>query len=109
MKFGLTNVDRHSGSSKVDSRIKVENGEAILTVRDYGRGVSTDQSAGFEKGIDLGVGLVGMRERVSERNGKFRILSENPGISVIVTIPTKQKQAGVISSAAPSDERGSAA
>jgi PAS domain S-box-containing protein len=109
LQESLTNVHRHSGSSQVDIRIDVENGEATLVVRDYGRGVSSDQLAGFEKGIDLGVGLVGMRERVSELNGKFRILSEKPGISVMVTIPTKPKQAGALSSVEPSEERGSAA
>lgn len=56
LQESLTNVHRHSGSSKVDIRIDVENGEATLAVRDYGRGVSSDQLAGFEKGIDLGVG-----------------------------------------------------
>ena len=109
LQESLTNVHRHSGSSKVDIRIDVENGEATLAVRDYGRGVSSDQLAGFEKGIDLGVGLVGMRERVKELNGKFAILPEKPGTSVIVTIPTKPKQAGAISSVEPSEGRGSAA
>ena len=106
LQESLTNVHRHSESSKVDIRIDVDNGEAVLDVRDYGKGVSADQLAGFEKGIDLGVGLVGMRERVSELGGKFQILSAKPGISVIVTIPTK---AGFISSGEPSEERGSAA
>lgn len=109
LQESLTNVHRHSGSSKVDICIDVENGEATLIVRDYGRGVSSDQLANFRKGIDLGVGLVGMRERVSELNGKFRILSEKPGISVMVTIPTKPKQEGIISSVDSSEERGSAA
>jgi PAS domain S-box-containing protein len=109
LQESLTNVHRHSGSAKVDIRIDVANGEATLVVRDYGRGVSSDQLAGFEKGIDLGVGLVGMRERVTELNGKFKILSEKPGTSVIVIIPTKPKQAGVISSVELSKERGSAA
>ena len=105
----LTNVHRHSGSSKVDIRIDVENGEATLAVRDYGRGVSSDQLAGFEKGIDVGVGLVGMRERVKELNGNFTILPEKPGTLLIVTIPTKPKQAGATSSVEPSEGRGSAA
>ena len=68
-----------------------------------------DQLAGFEKGVAFGVGLVGMRERVNELNGKFKILSETPGTSVIVIIPTKPKQMGTIPSMKPSDERGSAA
>jgi PAS domain S-box-containing protein len=109
LQESLTNVHRHSGSSKVDIRIDVENGEATLAVRDYGRGVSSDQLAGFEKGIDVGVGLVGMRERIKELNGKFKILPEKPGTSVIVTIPTKPKQAETVSSMEPSEESGSAA
>lgn len=49
LQESLTNVHRHSGSSKVDIRIDVENGEATLAVRDYGRGVSSDQLAGSKK------------------------------------------------------------
>ena len=109
LQESLTNVHRHSGSSNVDIQIDIDNGEAVLVVRDYGKGVSAAQLAGFERGIDLGVGLVGMRERVSELGGTFRILSEKPGTSIILTIPTRAKQAGVISSAEPSEERGSAA
>ena len=78
-------------------------------MRDYGRGVSSDQLASFDKGIDMGVGLVGMRERIKELDGKFTILPEKPGTLVIVTIPTKPKQAGPISSVEPLEGRGSAA
>lgn len=63
----------------------------------------------LRKGIDLGVGLVGMGERVTELGGRFRLLSAKPGTSVIVAIPTKAKEAGSISSEEPSEERGSAA
>jgi signal transduction histidine kinase len=44
LQESLTNVHRHSQSSKMDVRLEVENGHAVLLVRDYGRGFPPEQS-----------------------------------------------------------------
>jgi PAS domain S-box-containing protein len=88
----LTNVHRHSGSAKVDVRIEIKDGQIGLTVRDYGRGIAPEKLEHFRTaGADLGVGLTGMRERVTELGGNLQILSENPGTLVRVTVPAVQE------------------
>lgn len=109
LQESLTNVHRHSGSPSVDIRIDVQDGQVTLAVRDFGRGVAPEKLESFEKGTDLGVGLAGMRERVSEFGGTLQILPEDPGTLVKLTVPVGHKQAGTISSGKHSEERGSAA
>jgi PAS domain S-box-containing protein len=104
----LTNVHRHSGSPKVDVRIELEDGQVGLIVRDYGRGIATKQLEQRATGVDLGVGLTGMRERVTELGGNLQVLSENPGTLVRVTVPAGPEQAETGRSKR-SDESGSAA
>ena len=54
-------MHRHSESTKVDVRIDLRNGQAILVVRDYGRGIKSEQLETISSGSDFGVGLTGMK------------------------------------------------
>lgn len=54
----ITNVHRHSGSPSVEVRLRV-NHEAVLTVRDFGRGVPAELMQRSQE--NFGVGLSGMR------------------------------------------------
>src|SRR5712691_8714783 len=88
----LTNVHRHSGSAKVDVGIEIKGGQIGLTVRDYGRGIAPEKlEHSHTAGGNLGVGLTGMRERVTELGGNLQVLSENPGTLVKVTVPVGQE------------------
>jgi len=89
LQESLTNVHRHSGSPKVDVRIEINNGQVGLTVRDYGRGITPEKLENSHTGANLGVGLTGMRERVTELGGSLQVLRENPGTLVIVTVPVR--------------------
>ena len=110
LQESLTNVHRHSGSPKVDVRIELADGHVQLLVRDYGRGIAPDRLAQFHiTGSDLGVGLTGMKERVTELGGHLQVLSENPGISVRVTIPLAEDQTKAAGLTEQSGETGSAA
>jgi len=87
LQESLTNVHRHSGSPSVEVRLKF-NHQAVLTVRDFGRGVPAEllkKSQG--RGKHFGVGLSGMRERVHDLGGTFEIQSSGDGTLVIVSIP----------------------
>ena len=91
LQESLTNVHHHSGSPKVDVRLKLEGGRVDLVVRDYGRGFPPEKVEHFHTAAaDLGVGLTGMRERVNELGGKLQVVCENPGTSIIVTIPIEK-------------------
>ncbi len=91
LQESLTNVHRHSGSPKVDVRIEINNEQVGLTVRDYGRGITPEKLENSHTGANLGVGLTGMRERVTELGGSLQVLRENPGTLVIVTVPVRRE------------------
>ena len=110
LQESLTNVHRHSGSSKVDIRIELQDGQVGLIVRDYGKGVPSEKLESFQAtGGNLGVGLTGMRERILELGGNLQIVSESPGISVRATIPIGQDHVEKTPPFKSPDENGSAA
>jgi signal transduction histidine kinase len=88
LQESLTNVHRHSGSSSVEIDLTVTQNQVLLRVRDFGRGMP----AGLRQGPDLngshvGVGLSGMRERVSDLGGSFDVESNSHGTAIIVSLP----------------------
>jgi signal transduction histidine kinase len=92
LQESLTNIHRHSGSSRADVALKVFPDKVILEVRDYGKGIPRELLENFRtKGISFGVGLAGMRERVRELGGDFDIQAKTPGNSISVTLPFAAK------------------
>ncbi|HKV81554.1 MAG TPA: ATP-binding protein [Candidatus Sulfotelmatobacter sp.] len=91
LQESLTNVHRHSASPSVDIRLNLDADEVILEVRDYGRGIPQELLRCFqEEGTGGGVGLTGMRERVSELGGRLTISAADPGIAVSVSMPASK-------------------
>lgn len=109
LQESLTNVHRHSQSQKVDVRIEVDNGQATLTVRDYGRGFRPEHLENVGANSNSGVGLTGMRERVNEVGGLLKITLEEPGTSVRATLPIAEAHARPTPAKESSIRRGSAA
>ena len=88
LQESLTNVHRHSGTSEVDVRFCREAQTVILEVRDYGRGISEELLSRWGQTVlDSGVGLAGMRERLSELKGDLEIASADPGIRLRAIVP----------------------
>ena len=83
----LTNIHRHSASSTADIRICQFAGGLALEVKDTGRGISAEMLAKISSVGLPGVGLRGMRERVTALGGAFEILSEGKGTTVKIAIP----------------------
>ena len=84
----LTNMFRHSGAHNGSVSVIERDGRVLLTVRDDGKGIE-------EQVIQLrpdrvGVGIGGMRQRVSELGGSLRLANANPGTIVEVVIPSKR-------------------
>ena len=87
LQESLTNVHRHAASPSVEVRLKI-NYRAVLTVRDFGRGVPAELLQGSQtSGGHFGVGLSGMRERVNDLGGTFEIQSSGNGTLITVSIP----------------------
>jgi signal transduction histidine kinase len=88
LQESLTNIHRHSKSSRAEVSLKYESDAIILRVKDYGKGMAMDSLRSFQtKGSNLGVGLTGMRERVRELSGDLDIQSGPSGTLVMVTLP----------------------
>jgi signal transduction histidine kinase len=85
----LTNIHRHSGSATASIRIARADGHVQMEVRDNGMGISPETRAQMESGGTLGVGIRGMRERVRQLDGSFKINSDGMGrgTRVVVRLP----------------------
>jgi signal transduction histidine kinase len=88
LQESLTNVHRHSGSSTVEVHLRVLEGQAVFTVRDFGRGMTAELIENAQtNGNCVGVGLSGMRERVNDLGGTLELKSSRDGTSITVSIP----------------------
>ena len=84
---GLTNVHRHSESRTVAIRIMRSSGQVSVAIADAGTGIPRQKIREIEAGRASGVGLLGMRERVRQLGGSFRIRSSHKGTVVAVRLP----------------------
>jgi PAS domain S-box-containing protein len=82
----LANVHRHSGSKVAGIRLVKRSSTIKLHVWDEGKGLSQSQEGG---GIpaSIGVGILGMRERVKQLGGSMEVRSRNPGTLIEVVLP----------------------
>ncbi|MGH9356325.1 MAG: sensor histidine kinase, partial [Terriglobia bacterium] len=81
----LTNIYRHSGARTAWVTLVLGNGEITGTVRDDGKGLSS-QTAEFQPD-SIGVGIAGMRQRVKELGGELRLRNADPGAVLALSIP----------------------
>jgi len=77
----LTNVARHSASSRADLTVEHAHGRLILTVRDYG--------LGLPRHVTNGTGMRGMRERATLIGASIEIGTRRsgPGCEVRLEVP----------------------
>ena len=86
----LTNVHRHSGSPTATVRLNAQNGEIMLEVSDQGCGIPPQKLAARQEQVMIGIGILGMRERMRQLGGQIEISSANKGTSVYVKLPMKE-------------------
>ena len=82
----LTNVYRHSGAQSAHVEIERQLDMVIVRIRDYGKGLDP-QLTDVRASSRLGVGINGMRERIRQLGGEFRVLRAEPGTLVEARIP----------------------
>jgi signal transduction histidine kinase len=81
----LTNVFRHSGAKNAWVFLSKEEDRIIVSVRDDGKGIP-EQVAKLQPGT-TGVGIGGMRQRLTEFGGQLRLENRHPGTLVEVIVP----------------------
>jgi signal transduction histidine kinase len=81
----LTNMFRHSGARHGCIAVAAENGNVMVTVSDDGKGIDDDVAQFRPESVGVGIG--GMRQRVTELGGTLRLVNGNPGTVVEVVIP----------------------
>ena len=88
LQESLTNVHRHSEALEVSIRFQYQAETVLLEIRDCGRGIPMERLTRLrEASSETGVGLAGMRERLTELNGKLEIESDGHGTSVRAIVP----------------------
>jgi PAS domain S-box-containing protein len=84
----LTNIQRHSGSQTATIRLRGDSTCVNLEVSDRGRGMAKNaMERGNGSSSRLGVGILGMRERMTQLGGKLEIESSLSGTTVRASIP----------------------
>jgi signal transduction histidine kinase len=92
LQEALTNIHRHSKSSRAEVSVLVQSREVILAVSDQGVGISAKTLENFQtKGTHVGVGLAGMKERVTELKGELKIQSNGTGTKILVKMPIQSR------------------
>ena len=91
----LTNIHRHSDSPTASIRVSRCAGGINLEVRDEGKGIAPEKLAKIISSGDSGVGLRGMRERITGLCGNLAIESDSKGTGIRVTIPVTAPEPGI--------------
>jgi signal transduction histidine kinase len=86
----LTNMFRHSGAHNGSISLVETDGSIKVTVRDDGKGI--EEQIIQLRPDSLGVGIGGMRQRVTELGGSLRLANANPGTIVEVVIPSQRHE-----------------
>jgi signal transduction histidine kinase len=89
----LANVQRHSGSTQAWIQLARTDRGTTLQVRDHGRGMPAGILQRPDAVESLGVGLLGMRERVRQLGGHLRIVTGEQGTVIEVEIDLPQGEA----------------
>jgi PAS domain S-box-containing protein len=89
LQESLTNVAKHSQATQVEVILEREGDEVVLTVRDNGRGFSTEDPA-----RPSSFGLVGLRERAALMSGRVEIESApGQGTRIEMRLPAPRAEA----------------
>ena len=103
LQESLTNIHRHSGSSRAKIRAGIEGEEVSLEIRDYGQGIPQEVLESFKTlGNGVGVGLAGIRERLREVDGKLDLSSSGDGtilrVNLLVTNTRERSRSSIVGS-----------
>jgi PAS domain S-box-containing protein len=86
----LTNVRRHSSSETASIRLEKNLSEVILEIRDQGLGLAASNGQPSSNVlISVGVGIPGMRQRLTQLGGTLDITSSERGTTISAVVPLR--------------------
>lgn len=85
----LTNIHRHSGSKTARIRLVQKDGCVHCEISDDGKGIAPEELLALNSSGSVGIGLRGMRERISQLGGALQIHSRVKGTTVEATLPVR--------------------
>lgn len=89
-----SNIYRHSGATSASIKLRYDEHEGIfMTIRDNGHGFA--RSIRPNQPARMGVGLAGMRERLVQFAGTFKIKNSPSGVQIDIFIPIQKAHAKV--------------
>lgn len=77
----LTNIERHSGATRVNMLVRGTKSGAVLRIQDNGRGMPESRAEA------PGLGLRNMAERMERLDGTLRVLSTKTGLMIEAQVP----------------------
>ena len=80
---GMSNVHRHARATRMRLLLCFRQSATHFIVADDGIGISRETLAG----VECGVGLASMRERLSEVGGRLSMRALSPGTAIIASVP----------------------
>ena len=83
----LMNVHRHAHASRAEVRLSRSRGRLQLEVADDGIGIAGITNTGPSPAF-AGVGIAGMRARMTNLGGELLLSNRNPGLQVLARLPT---------------------
>ena len=86
----LTNVHRHSGSATATVSLHVESDQVHLHIIDHGCGIPPQKLSSRQENATIGIGILGMRERMRQLGGQLEIQSPGNGTTVHVILPLSE-------------------
>jgi two-component system, NarL family, sensor histidine kinase UhpB len=85
----LTNVFRHAGATEVNvSIVPAARPAGVRDARDYALVRVCDNGRGLRSDHKVGLGLTGMRERISALGGTLTVASGEGGVTIEAMVPT---------------------
>lgn len=93
LQESLGNLQRHSGSGRAHITLRQAPQGILLEIRDEGRGIPDTVLTGLQQGdtTGLGVGILGMRERLRQLGGSLSLESSGQGAVVRALLPHERE------------------
>jgi two-component system NarL family sensor kinase len=88
----LTNIHRHSGSKSAVIWVTKEDGTVRIQIADEGRGFAWPSDPDHDTTLSMGVGIMGMRQRLKQLGGELEIESNAHGTTVNAKIKISEGQ-----------------